>query len=236
MWTGQKGPPFNRDPRKVNVMESKHKRAATSGFSNRDLGLLTWMGEQYGARIDHVQALTRGISIPMVWRIVRQMRVSGFVKTERIVANEPTWAIPTATGLAVCGHPHSVWTPALGKLGHVGAINDVRIHVQEQRPESEWICERQLELEVGRSAKRGNHIPDGVLILEGRSVAVEVELNPKTPEKVGAVLDHHSKHFDAILYYCAPKALRLLRKLEQTGRWPKLTVRELPLPPHLRER
>jgi len=75
-----------------------------------------------------------------------------------------------------------------------------------------------------------------VLILEGREVAVEVELNPKRPEAVEAVLNHHAERFDAILYYCAPQTIRLLRRLAEKGHWPKLAVRELPQPRYLREK
>jgi hypothetical protein len=155
---------------------------------------------------------------------------------ELIVASQPQWVIPTAGGMAVCGLPYDAWTPVLGRLTHVGAINDVRLHLWAQRPDAEWICERQLELELAKGARRGRRIPDGVLHLEGRSVAVEVELTPKQPETVEAVLTHHSQRFDAIMYYCAPQTIRLLTRLEKTGRWPKLEVRELPLPRYQRER
>jgi hypothetical protein len=208
---------------------------ATSGLSNRDLALLAWIGEQYGARIDHLQTLT-GFGASGVRTIVRRMRRAELVRTERIVALQPAWAIPSAGGLAVCGLPYGVWTPVLGRLTHVAAVNDVRLHVQTQRPDSEWLSERQLEWELAKSARRGRHTPDGVLRLEGREVAIEVELSLKRPEGVEAVLNHHARRFDAIMYYCAPQTIRLLTRLEKTGRWPKLAVRELPQPRYLRER
>ncbi len=221
--------------RKVSEMTTNRRLPATSGFSVRDLGLLAWMGEQYGARMDHVQGIM-STGMTAVYRVMQRMGEAGLVRTERIVAYQPTWAIPTAAGLAVCELPYEVWTPVLGRLLHVGAINDVRLHLWAQRPDAEWICERQLELELAKKARRGRHKPDGVLILEGRSVAIEVELIPKSLENMEAVLNHHAKYYDAIMYYCAPKAIRLLRKMEATGRWPKLAVRELPLPRYLREK
>jgi len=209
---------------------------STSGFSDRDLRLLAWMGEQYAARLDHLQAMMGTRSMDPAQRFAWRLCEAQFARKERIVTHHPTWVMPTAAGLAVCGLPYEVWTPALGRLAHVGAINDVRAHVQAQRPESEWISERQLELEVAKAARRGKHLPDGVLILEGRNVAIEVELTAKKPEQAEAALDDHAEGFDGILYYCAPKAYRQLTRLKQTGRWPKLQVRELPQPPYLRER
>ena len=208
---------------------------ATSGLNDRDLEMLAWMGEQCGARLDHLMDLV-GTSRPMVQRMVRRMGASGLVRTERIIVAHPTWVIPTATGLAVCGQSYDVWTPALASLLHTGAINDVRLHMQAQRPDSEWISERQLELEKAKEARRGRHIPDGVLLLEGREVAIEVELSPKGFQRTGTILTYYSRLYDAIMYYCAPKAYRLLTQLEQTGRWPKLAVRELPEPSYLRWR
>jgi hypothetical protein len=208
---------------------------ATSGLSDRDLELLAWMGEQYAARLDHLQALT-GCSTSNVRWIVARIRAAGFVRTERILTLQPTWVTPTAAGLAVCGLPYAVWTPALARLAHVGAIDDVRLHVQAQRPESQWIPERQLELELAKGDRRERHVPDGVLILEGHSVAIEVELNPKKAEVVEAVLNDHARRLDGILYYCAPQAYRQLTRLKQSGRWPKLEVRELPRPRYLQGR
>jgi hypothetical protein len=207
---------------------------ATAGFSDRDLGLLAWMGEQYGARLDHVEALANVKKTTAV-TLVGRLRKAGFVRTERIIVGHPTWSFPTAAGLAVSGLPYEVWTPTLNRLVHVGAIADVRVHVQAQRSDAQWICERQIQLELPKGLRGGRHIPDGVLILEGHPVAVEVELSPKKPELVEAVLNHHFERFDAILYYCAPQTIRLLTRLEQTGRWPRLAVRELPRPRYLRE-
>ncbi len=207
---------------------------ATSGITDRDLDMLAWTGEQYGARLDHLMDLM-DTSRPMVQRIVRRLAASELVRVERIVVAHPTWVIPTATGLAACGLNYEVWTPALATLLHTGAINDVRLHIQAQRADSEWISERQLELEKAKEKRRGRHVPDGVLILDGREVAVEVELSAKGFQRTETVLTYYSQLYDAIMYYCAPKAHRLLTQIKQTGRWPKLEVRELPKPRYIRK-
>jgi hypothetical protein len=205
---------------------------ATSGLSSRDLRLLCWMGEQYGARLDHLQALT-GSGMTMVRRIVRGLRAAGLVRTERIVMREPTWAIPTAKGLAACDLPFEVWTPALGQLPHVGAVNDARIHVQTRTPRADWICERRINTEsrsVGVGLRR-KHMPDGVAVLDGREMAIEVELARKSTPRVQAILDELTSRYDAVLYFCAPLPYAQLTRLAQSGRWRALGVRELPGPP-----
>jgi hypothetical protein len=148
----------------------------------------------------------------------------------QVLVSQPTWVIPTAKGLFVCGLRYRLWKPKLATLAHVGAMNDVRLHIQTQKPESEWLSERQLTAEAKDQAGARRHVPDGVLLLAGHSVAIEVELNVKNPSRLEAILDDLVERFDGILYYCAPGPHRKLKQLEESERWPSLGVRELPRP------
>jgi hypothetical protein len=75
----------------------------------------------------------------------------------------------------------------------------------------------------------GEHLPDGVAITEGRRVVIEVELTVKSRERITAILDELTGRFDAVLYFCAPGPHRQLTELAESGRWPALGVRELPV-------
>lgn len=216
------------------------KTPATRLLSTRDLRLLNWMGEQYAARMDHLQALT-GTSTTAVWQIVRKLGHAGLVRKERIVAMEPSWVSLTAEGLAACGLPYGEWTPVLGRLEHVGAMNDARIHVQTRTPDALWISERQLmeeyaEVNAGRRERSREHMPDGVAILEGSSMAVEVELSVKSNVRLEGILDELARRYDAILYFCAAGPHQQLTRMQRTGRWPALAVRELPKLPQPKRR
>jgi hypothetical protein len=104
-------------------------------------------------------------------------------------------------------------------------VNDVRLHVQGRAPGTEWVPERVL----ARERVAGEHLPDGVAITEGRRVAIEVELTVKSRERVTAILDELTGRFDALLYFCAPGPHRQLTELAESGCWPGLGVRELPV-------
>ncbi len=104
-------------------------------------------------------------------------------------------------------------------------MNDVRLHVQGRAPGTEWVPERVL----ARDRRAGEHLPDGVAITEGRRVAIEVELTVKSRERVTAILDELAGRFDAVLYFCAAGPHRQLTELAESGRWPALGVRELPV-------
>jgi hypothetical protein len=220
--------------------DPRHRPPAASRVTTRDLRLLRWAGEQHGARLDHLQALT-GTSMTRVRSLVSKLCAAGLLRTERIVADQRAWAIPTAEGLAACDLSYDVWTPTLGQVTHVGAVNDVRIHVQTQTPQADWLSERQLAAEYegvdsGRSSGRRKHLPDGVAILEGRGVAIEVELTIKANRRLEEILDELTGRYERVMYFCAPGPHKQLTRLERSGRWPSLGVRELPELPRPRSR
>jgi hypothetical protein len=198
----------------------------------RNLRLLRWAGEQYGARMDHLQALT-GTTKSNLRTVTGTLRRAGLLRTERIIMDQPPWVIPSLQGLRACNLPYQKWTPMLGRLVHVGAINDVRIHVEGRTPQADWISERQIRFEeagvnVGHPDRRHKHLPDGVVLLDGRSMAIEVELTVKLNHRLESILNELTARFDAVMYFCAPVPYRQLTRFEQTGRWPTLGVRELP--------
>jgi hypothetical protein len=200
-------------------------RAGHELLRRRDIEVVAWLAEQYGARIDHLEVLV-GAGPRTVQRTVARLRAAGLVRTQRVLVDEPAWVLPTAAGMAACGSGFGVWRPRLGSLAHVAAVNDVRLHVQGRAPSTEWVPERVL----ARDRRAGEHLCDGVAITEGRRVAIEVELTVKSRRRVTAILDELTVRFDAVLYFCGPGPHRQLTELAATGRWPALGVRELPSP------
>jgi acetolactate synthase regulatory subunit len=189
----------------------------------RDLVVLGWCCEQYAARTDQLEVLLGG-GPRTVQRVIARLRDAGLIDTRRLLVGEPAWAIPTGAGLRAAGQGFGVWRPRIGLLAHVAAVNEVRLHVQARSPESEWVPERVL----ARELDRGEHLPDAVVIAEGQRVAIEVELTVKSQRRVRLILDELSGRYDTVLYWCAPGAHRQLSALCESGRWPKLGVRELP--------
>jgi hypothetical protein len=190
----------------------------------RDLQVLRWACEQYAARLDHVEAVA-ACSRPVARQIMVRLREAGFVRTRRYVVGEPMWVLPTRSGLRAGGTEGRAWIPSVGRLAHLAAINDVRLHIQRQRPDVEWIAERRLRSEHPNARREAVHLPDGVAILEGRPIAIEVELHYKGPRATEATLHELARRYDTTLYYCDRVVYRRLAKLEQSGRWARLEVR-----------
>ncbi len=214
-----------RSLRSRGITPGAARRGAPETLRARDLEALAWVGEQYAARVDQLEMLL-GCGPRTVQRVVARLRENGLITTRRLLVGEPAWVIPTSTGLRATGVGFGVWQPRLGLVGHVAAVNDVRLHVQARSPESEWIPERHL----ARERQAGEHLPDAVVLIDGQRVAIEVELTVKSQRRITAILDELAGRFDAVLYFCAPGPHRQLTQLSETGRWPALGVRELPNP------
>lgn len=215
--------PWTPARRGVAAGAGTRRRGEHELLRRRDLELVGWLGEQYAARTDQLETLL-DCGPRTVQRILSRLRDAGLVTTRRLLVGEPAWVIPTSTGLRATGHDFGVWQPRLGLLAHTAAVNDVRLHIQARSPESEWIAERLL----ARERQAGEHLPDGVVLVDGQRVAVEVELTVKSQRRVQAILDGLTGRFDAVLYFCAPGPHRQLTGFAESGRWPTLGVRELP--------
>ena len=189
----------------------------------RDLELVGWLGEQYGARTDQLETLL-DCGPRTVQRVLARLRDAGLVTTRRLLVGETAWVIPTSTGLRATGHGFGVWQPRIGLLAHTAAVNDVRLHIQARSPESQWIPERVL----ARERQAGEHLPDGVVVVDGQRVAIEVELTAKSQRRVTAILDELTGRFDTVLYFCAAGPHCQLSGFAGSGRWATLGVRELP--------
>lgn len=202
---------------------STKRRAGKEQLRSRDLAVLGWLAEQYGARTDQLEVLLAS-GPRTVQRVIARLRDAGLIDVRRLLVGEPAWAIPTSRGLRAAGQGFGVWHPRVGLLAHVGAINDVRLHVQARSPQSEWVPERVL----AKERRPTEHLPDGVVIADGQRVAIEVELTVKSRRRMAQILDELSGGYDTVLYWCAPGPHRQLCELAESGRWPKLGVRELP--------
>jgi hypothetical protein len=202
------------------------RRGEHPRLRSSDIPLLAWLAEQYAAPATQLETLLhRGPRT--VQRTIARLRHAGLVQTARMLVGDPAWVIPTTAGIRAAGYAFPAWRPRVGLLAHVAAVNDVRLHVKRQSPESEWISERLLALE----RTQGQHLPDGLAVTDGQRVAIEVELTVKSMKRTRAILDELSGSFDAVAYFCAPAPHRQLSALVASGRWPALSVRELPRRP-----
>ena len=109
------------------------------------------------------------------------------------------------------GIDYSVWRPNAGMLAHIAAVTDVRLHVLDCHPGATWVCERELHRELGRRARRPpRHRPDGLVVIDGREVAVEVELTLKRRGRIEQIMSELVARYGSVTYFARPHPRRTL--------------------------
>jgi hypothetical protein len=77
------------------------------------------------------------------------------------------------------------------------------------------VCERELAREARIAGTNGRHRPDGLVVLDGRELPVEVELSHKRPARRERIMRELVARYGQAVYF-APDGPRQL--LEQTAR------------------
>ena len=187
-------------------------------LTQRDEFLLGFIAEQFAVTLPQLSRL-----IGHTERAARSLRdrwqKAGWVASGQLRLHGPVYVWLTREGSHAADSRFKVWRPKLGMLDHVAAVSDVRIALEHERRLGQWICERELaQAFPSRSANRP-HLPDGLLDLEARHAAIEVELNLKSRARRAAIVSELSRSYDEVWYFAAPSCAAALRELaEQTPR------------------
>lgn len=194
-------------------IEKKNRRSDYGHIqtTERDVTILSWIGEQYAARFDHLQILaaryseqnsirdqgTMGYSGAQ--RLYRRWVKAGWVETKKVLAGEPQWIWLTKKGLKHLGLDYPYREVSITKLLHIHPTNSVRLYVEQQLGHDvQWISERQLN--HIQTEKRG-HMPDGELILQGKKVGIEVERSRKTGQRLERILRRLKMDYELVWYF-----------------------------------
>jgi len=166
--------------------------------TDRDVLLLTWIAEQYAARLDHVGDLIcqhpgpgadpDGVSISAVRQVVARWQKAGWVDYQQMLAGEPPWVWLTREGLAAYGLTQfKAAPPAISRLRHLYAINEVRLNLQFEEDSNTWISERTIRAGIyhlPQTEEETRHIPDAILQTDDGEFVIEVELTQKKPDEL----------------------------------------------------
>ena len=186
----------------------------------RDEMVLTWIGQQYAMRLDHIQALLgqlaghdaihkNPISESATRNVIARWKKAGWVQARRIDAEEPLWVWLTKEGLQRVGLTYQYQSlDSLSKHDreHLYAITAVRLGLDNGTEDIEWTSERTLLQGVKRVAGRERvHRPDAVFAHGDDLIAIEVELSRKTAPLLSHILedlsykkDYHGHAYHAL--------------------------------------
>jgi hypothetical protein len=200
-----------------NAPASARRRRSDAGdlrCSGRDLELLSIVGEQYALSLPQLARLM-GRSLHAARWLRSRWERAGWAKGRAVLVGEPVFVWLTRRGQRMAGSEYSLWRPNPGALAHIAAVTDVRLWVAERHPRAGWVCERELARESRLTGTRGQHRPDGLVVLDGRELPVEVELSHKRPARRERTMRELVARYGQAVYF-APDGPR--QGLEETAR------------------
>ena len=194
--------------------QTTRARRADAGLirtTERDLRLLRVVGEQYALSVPQLARVMGRSEHAGRWLRERWQR-AGWVEGRALIVGRPPFVWLTRRGLSAAGLDYAVWRPTPGALAHVAAVTEVRLDVQHRHPNAEWVAERDLaRVGSGRAA----HRPDGLVVMDGRAVAVEVELTQKERRRAARIMSDLVVAYQSVTYFASPGARSQLESLAQ---------------------
>lgn len=187
--------------------------AGTMRCSARDLELLRFVGEQYAVSLPQLARLMGCSPHAARWLRSRWER-AGWARGRAMLVGAPVFVWLSRRGHGIAGIDYAVWRPNPGMLAHIAAVTDVRLDVTARHAGAEWVCERELHRELGSHREaRQRHRPDGVVMLDGSEVAVEVELTLKRRARMEQIMRELVARYRSVSYFAAPAPRRTLEQL-----------------------
>ena len=207
---------------------ARRSDAGTVRCSARDLELLRVVGEQYAITLPQL-ARMMGCSLHAARWLRSRWERAGWAKGRAMLVGEPVFVWLTRRGQSLGGVDYAVWRPNAGMLAHIAAVTDVRLHVLDRHPGAAWVSERELHRELAATpGQRQRHRPDGLVVIDGREVAVEVELTLKRRARIEQIMAELVARYGSVTYFAAPAPRRALAQLAaEIGRG-RVQVVELP--------
>ncbi len=213
---------------------------------NRDRELVRFVGRHGVVEIAHVMAAL-GVGRTAAYRRVAACVQAGLLERLALLRDEPSLIRASREGLryaGLAGLPVAVVSP--GAVEHWLRCASAALALEtEFRPEPiiserELVFAEQLEGRPLASAKLGElpgggprlHRPDLAVLAEAGTIAIEVELSPKAPRRLEAIVRawRRASCVEEVRYYCAPGPTRrgVERAVEKTHAGERVRIFEAP--------
>lgn len=195
--------------RKRSVPDGRWVGTAPAPWEQKVLSLIA---EQYAIPIDLLSQFLR-LEPKLTVELMKEFHRRKWVTVKRFFVNDEPWVWLLTAGLDYSDTGFARKDPALSKLPHYRALAEIRLSLEKQHPDGEWISNRAL---WPNKSERG-HVPNALFRVKKASGeiatwAIEVEYSEKSTKRYRSIVSHRCKHYDRALFYCTPE---LARKFEQ---------------------
>lgn len=223
---------MNSNPDKIHGWSrgrrARRSDAGTVRCSARDLELLRTVGEQYAITLPQL-ARMMGCSLHGARWLRSRWERAGWARGRALLVGEPVFVWLTRRGQSLAGIDCAVWRPNAGMLADIAAVTDVRLHVLDRHHGATWVCERELHRELAAApGQRKRHRPDGLVVVDGREVAVEVELTLKRRARIEQIMAELVARYGSVTYFAAAAPRRALTAVAADIGRDRVQVLDLP--------
>jgi hypothetical protein len=171
-------------------------------LTKRDLEILYWINRMRYVTVNQVAKKFK-IGIWYTYKRLKKLCDDEYLYSLRIFRNKPGVYICTKKGAEISGS--NLWAPKhyvnLANYEHDLKVVDLSIELERQ---GEWISMREL-----RQDSKTDMIPDGVLIKDGKKIAVEVELTKKSEKNLKKKMSYYKRSidYDEIWYFVSSRVV-----------------------------
>lgn len=151
-------------------------------------------------------------------KILRRWRAEDLYVYKVFYVRQKGWLWLTRKGIKYTGLDLRYYEPSPASLPHLAALNNIRLLVEERRPQDTWKSERELRAEQDARQKGSviKHLPDAELIGANREsvIAIECELTVKSEKRLQDALYDlaANKRYSTIWYFCPAHVHDVLRR------------------------
>src|SRR5260370_38110502 len=129
------------------------------------------------------------LSLDRTYEVIAKWLALGYIEKGGILHHDKLWIWVSREGMRLCQLPFSYsCKPAPSRVPHLFFINQVRLAVEEKRPDDLWTSERQIREHAGAPATGESqpHLPDAILtnMSKGKVTALEIEKTSKTESEL----------------------------------------------------
>jgi hypothetical protein len=188
-----------------------------------EAAILKLVSEQRVVTVGQLARLLRTRPARARDRVARLVEL-GWVATGSFPGFEGEWVWLRSRGYVLLGVSGRYEPVRIRQLSHTHAITEARLALREEYPEGRWVCERELV----RLRDRSGMVPDGVLELPGRRVAVEVEMSRKPLADLRSAVALRCEVYDEVLYFVAPRVKGPLEVVADRVGGAPVVIREIP--------
>lgn len=184
-------------------------------ITKRDVDLMQWINAMGFVTIGLIAKKLK-IALPTAYARIRKLTNHGYLYHERIFFGLPGVYYLTSKGIDCSGSA----LPGLRRISRGTYQHDLTLALLSLKLADqfgcEYISERSLKYE---KMKDGigipGHIPDGMLLLENKKIAIEVELSKKGARRLQKIMQEYLKNFDIdeVWYFCGSADIK--RQVDQ---------------------